>query len=66
MGIEPPVADRGAPMSLVIEVDDCAGALDRARSAGAAVTREPDPGDDRLVGTIIDPSGHRWMLIQEP
>jgi len=53
-------------MSLVIEVDDCAGALDRARSAGAAVTREPDPGDDRLVGTIIDPSGHRWMLIQEP
>lgn len=64
-GVEPPVAGRGAPMSVVLEVDDCAAALKRARAAGATVTREPDEQAERVVATILDPSGHRWMFIEE-
>ncbi len=64
-GVEPPVEGRGAPVSLAVEVDDCAAALARARAAGARVTREPDAQTDRVVATFLDPSGHRWMLIEE-
>lgn len=64
-GVEPPASDRGAPLSLVLAVDDCAEVLERARAAGATVTREPDPDEERIVATIIDPAGHRWMLIEE-
>lgn len=64
-GVEPPVPGRGAPMSVVLTVDDCAAALERARAAGARVTREPDVQPERVVATFLDPSGHRWMLIEE-
>ena len=64
-GVEPPVEGRGAPMSVVLLVDDCAAALERARAAGARVTREVDVQPERSVATILDPSGHRWMLVEE-
>ena len=64
MGVEPPAPGRGAAMSLVVEVDDCAAALERARAAGARVTREPDVQEQRVVATFLDPEGHRWMLVE--
>ncbi|SOC56239.1 VOC family protein [Ornithinimicrobium cerasi] len=64
-GVEPPLEGRGAPMSLVLEVADCAAALERARAAGAQVTREPDEQVERIVATFLDPGGHRWMVVQE-
>lgn len=64
-GVEPPAEGRGAPMSLVLEVDDCSAALERARRAGATVTRELEEQAERSVATVLDPAGHRWMLIQQ-
>lgn len=63
-GVEPPVHGRGAPMSLTLEVDDTAAWLERARAAGATVTREVEEQPERVVATFLDPSGHRWLLHQ--
>lgn len=64
-GVEPPLPGRGAPMSVVLAVDDCAASLERARTAGATVQREAADQGERVVATFLDPSGHRWMLIEE-
>ncbi len=50
--------------TLHLEVDDVDGTTERARLGGAAVEREPV---DQVYGrgaVIVDPFGHRWMLLR--
>ena len=52
--------------TLHLEVDDVDGTTDRARRSGALVEREPA---DQFYGrgsVIVDPFGHRWMLLRHP
>ena len=49
--------------TLHLEVDDVDGITERARLGGAAVERPPT---DQFYGrgaVIVDPFGHRWMLL---
>jgi uncharacterized glyoxalase superfamily protein PhnB len=52
--------------TLHLEVDDVDGTTERARRNGASVEREPT---DQFYGrgaVIVDPFGHRWMLMRPP
>jgi len=51
--------------TLHLRVDDVDGTAERARRNGAAVEREPA---DQFYGrgaVIVDPFGHRWMLLRQ-
>jgi predicted enzyme related to lactoylglutathione lyase len=47
----------------VPDVDDT---LARARAAGASVEREPTEAPYGRSAVIVDPFGHRWMLLTPP
>jgi uncharacterized glyoxalase superfamily protein PhnB len=50
--------------TLHLEVDNVDGVIERARGNGAAVEREPT---DQFYGrnaVIVDPFGHRWILLR--
>lgn len=49
-------------VSLMLSVPDTDAALERARTLGAQVQREPYENYGTRNAAIIDPSGHRWML----
>jgi uncharacterized glyoxalase superfamily protein PhnB len=52
--------------TLHLEVEDVDGTTERARRSGASVEREPT---DQFYGrgsVIVDPFGHRWMLLRPP
>jgi uncharacterized glyoxalase superfamily protein PhnB len=52
--------------SLHLEVDDVDAITERARGNGASVEREPA---DQFYGrnaVIVDPFGHRWILVRPP
>ena len=52
--------------TLHLEVDDVDGTTERARRNGASVEREPA---DQFYGrgaVIVDPFGHRWILLRPP
>jgi uncharacterized glyoxalase superfamily protein PhnB len=52
--------------TLHLEVDDVDASTERARRGGASVEREPA---DQFYGrgsVIVDPFGHRWMLLKRP
>ena len=52
--------------TLHLDVADVDATTERARRAGAAVEREPT---DQFYGrgaVIVDPFGHRWMLLRPP
>ncbi|WKG04742.1 VOC family protein [Mycolicibacterium sp. HK-90] len=49
-------------VSLMLSVPDTDAILERARARGAQVQREPYENYGMRSATIIDPSGHRWML----
>jgi uncharacterized glyoxalase superfamily protein PhnB len=52
--------------SLHLEVGDVDATTDRARRGGASVEREPS---DQFYGrrsAIVDPFGHRWILLTPP
>ncbi len=52
--------------TLHLEVDDVDASTERARLSGASVEREPA---DQFYGrgsVIVDPFGHRWMLLRRP
>ena len=61
MGLKAP-APQAISVSLMVQVPDTDAALDRARRHGAQVQREPYENYGSRNATIIDPSGHRWML----
>jgi uncharacterized glyoxalase superfamily protein PhnB len=52
--------------TLHLEVQDVDGMTERARSSGATVEREPTDQPYGRGAVIIDPFGHRWMLLRPP
>ena len=52
--------------SLHLEVDDVDASTDRARRGGAAVEREPADQPYGRRSVIVDPFGHRWILLRRP
>jgi len=52
--------------TLHLEVDDVDATTERARRSGAAVEREPTDQPYGRGSVIVDPFGHRWMLLRPP
>jgi uncharacterized glyoxalase superfamily protein PhnB len=52
--------------SLHLEVDDVDGTAERARRGGASVEREPAEAPYGRSSVIVDPFGHRWILMRPP
>jgi predicted enzyme related to lactoylglutathione lyase len=52
--------------TLHLEVADVDGTTERARQAGAAVEREPTDQPYGRGAVIVDPFGHRWILLRPP
>jgi uncharacterized glyoxalase superfamily protein PhnB/catechol 2,3-dioxygenase-like lactoylglutathione lyase family enzyme len=52
--------------SLHLEVDDVDASTERARRSGAAVERQPADQPYGRASVIIDPFGHRWILLRRP
>ena len=52
--------------TLHLEVDDVDGITERARRSGASVEREPVDQPYGRGSVIVDPFGHRWMLLRPP
>jgi uncharacterized glyoxalase superfamily protein PhnB len=49
-----------------MEVDDVDATTERARRAGASVEREPVDQPYGRGSVIVDPFGHRWILLRPP
>ena len=52
--------------TLHLEVDDVDASTERARRGGASVEREPTDQFYGRASVIVDPFGHRWMLLRPP
>ena len=52
--------------TLHLEVDDVDASTERARRHGALVEREPVDQPYGRGSVIVDPFGHRWMLLRPP
>jgi uncharacterized glyoxalase superfamily protein PhnB len=52
--------------SLHLEVDDVDASTERARRGGALVEREPADQPYGRASVIVDPFGHRWILLRRP
>jgi uncharacterized glyoxalase superfamily protein PhnB len=52
--------------SLHLETEDVDASTERARRAGASVEREPADQPYGRASVIVDPFGHRWVLIRPP
>ena len=50
--------------TLHLEVDDVDASTERARRHGASVEREPTDQPYGRGSVIVDPFGHRWMLLR--
>ncbi|MBO0804748.1 MAG: VOC family protein [Nocardiopsaceae bacterium] len=49
--------------TLHLQVGDVDGTTERARRGGASVEREPGDQPYGRAAVIVDPFGHRWMLL---
>jgi uncharacterized glyoxalase superfamily protein PhnB len=52
--------------SLHLEVDDVDASTERARRSGASVEREPADQPYGRSSVVVDPFGHRWILLRRP
>jgi uncharacterized glyoxalase superfamily protein PhnB len=52
--------------SLHLDVDDVDASTERARRSGAFVEREPADQPYGRAAVIVDPFGHRWILLRPP
>jgi uncharacterized glyoxalase superfamily protein PhnB len=52
--------------SLHLQVDDVDAATERARRRGAAIEREPADQPYGRAAVLVDPFGHRWILLRPP
>jgi uncharacterized glyoxalase superfamily protein PhnB len=62
LGLTGPEDGRVA-VTLHLSVPDVDAAVDRARTAGATVERPVYDAPYGRIGVIVDPYGHRWMLL---
>ena len=62
LGVKAP-APLATSVSLMLHVPDTDATLQRARERGAQVQREPYENYGARNATIIDPFGHRWMIV---
>lgn len=65
-----PVRAPGSPATfshtLHLQVSDVDDTTERARRGGASVEREPADQPYGRLSVIVDPFGHRWMLLKPP
>ena len=62
-GVAPPAPDRGACVTLHLEVADVDAVAARVTATGTPLTRGPeDAGEVGRVAVFVDPFGHRWFL----
>jgi uncharacterized glyoxalase superfamily protein PhnB len=52
--------------TLHLAVEDVDGTTERARRGGASVEREPAEAPYGRGAVIVDPFGHRWILLRPP
>jgi uncharacterized glyoxalase superfamily protein PhnB len=52
--------------TLHLQVNDVDASTERARRSGASVEREPADQPYGRGSVIVDPFGHRWMLLRPP
>ncbi len=52
--------------TLHLEVDDVDASTERARRSGASVERAPTDEPYGRGSVIVDPFGHRWILLRRP
>ena len=52
--------------TLHLQVDDVDGTTEQARRSGALVEREPADQPYGRAAVIVDPFGHRWILLRRP
>jgi uncharacterized glyoxalase superfamily protein PhnB len=52
--------------TLHLQVEDVDGTTELARRSGASVEREPTDAPYGRGAVIVDPFGHRWMLLRPP
>ena len=64
--VRAPEAPETFSHTLHLEVDDVDATTERARRGGASVEREPTDQPYGRGSVIIDPFGHRWMLLRPP
>jgi uncharacterized glyoxalase superfamily protein PhnB len=50
-------------VTLHLTVEDVDAAVDRAAGVGASVERPPGDAPYGRIGVVVDPYGHRWMLL---
>ena len=63
LGVLAPTTRGGTSVSLVLTVEDCDAAVERALAHGATLERGPaDEEHGGRTAWILDPSGHRWSL----
>jgi predicted enzyme related to lactoylglutathione lyase len=63
IGVVAPERDRGAAVTLHLEVADVDAVVDRCAAAGATVSRAPSDAHYGRNAVLIDPFGHRWLLM---
>lgn len=59
-----PDLSRPASVTLHLTVDDVDGVVERVRSGGGRVDREPTATPFGRIAVVRDPFGHRWMFDQ--
>ncbi|HEX6933483.1 MAG TPA: VOC family protein [Streptosporangiaceae bacterium] len=64
--VRAPVSPATFSHSLHLEVNDVDTTTDLARRSGASVEREPADQPYGRASVIVDPFGHRWILLARP
>jgi uncharacterized glyoxalase superfamily protein PhnB len=62
--VEAPDPDRGAAVTLHLEVTDVDALTAKVAAAGTTLDRGPDTTPNGRIAVFRDPFGHRWMLNQ--
>ena len=67
LDVEPPLADRGAAVTLHVTVPDVDRLCAAVTTAGTTLDRGPEESPPAgRVAVFRDPFGHRWFLNQPP
>lgn len=66
LGLLSPRTRGGVSQSVVLQVSDVDGTVDRAVRLGAELTRAVADYPHGRNGVVLDPFGHRWMISSAP